>query len=214
MRYLLILLISTTAACGHDSLYFGSYTRVGIDASATGAGVGVKNAALNIAPPKSDGQLYDVIGTTDMDLGYTYAVINEEIAVGDAANCAAQKQRSTHVDALSDGGKTSGAVVFGAYTSWALLDLSWGDATSKGIHFGYKRGVGVRVPVREDSVGAVYANTMLNTTNKAALGTPKSEFGGARYSQTFATGKAAIIKASGRSAQLNGGDNSYAGCMQ
>lgn len=149
-----------------------------------------------------------------MDLGYTYAVINEEIAVGDAANCAAQKIKSTPVAQLSDGGKTSGAVVFGAYTSWALVDLSWGDATSKGIHFGYKRGVGVRVPVHDDSVGAVYANTMLNTTDRASLDTPKSEFGGARYSQTFATGKAAIIKASGRSTELNGGDDSYAGCLQ
>jgi len=186
---------------------------VGIDASATGAGIGVKNAALNIAPPKSNGQLYDVIGTTNMDLGYTYAVINEEIAIGDAANCAAQKLQSTNINSFSDSGKTSGAVVFGAYTSWALLDLSWGDATSKGIHLGYKRGVGVRVPVRDDNVGAVYANTMLNTTDTASLDTPKSEFGGARYSQTFATGKAAIIKASGRSAQLNGGDKSYAGCL-
>lgn len=94
----------TIAGCSHDSLYFGSYTRVGIDASATGAGIGVKNAALNIAPPKSNGQLYDVLGTTDMDLGYTYAVINEEIAVGDAANCAAQKIKSTPVAQLSDGG--------------------------------------------------------------------------------------------------------------
>lgn len=214
MKYLLILLISTTAGCSHDSLYFGSYTRVGIDASATGAGIGVKNAALNIAPPKSDGQLYDVLGTTRMDLGYTYAAINEEIAIGDAANCAAQKTKSTQINALSDVGKTSGAVVFGAYTSWALLDFSWGDATSKGIHLGYKRGIGVRVPVREDNVGAVYANTTLNTTDREVLGAPNSEFGGSRYSQTFATGKAAIIKASGRSAELNGGDKNYVGCLQ
>jgi hypothetical protein len=212
MKYILLLLVCAATGCSHDSLYFGSYTRIGIDASATGAGIGVKNAALNISPPKSSGELYDVIGTTDIDIGYTYAIINEEIAIGDAANCAASNKK-IDLNSFADTGKTSGAVVFGAYTSWALFDFSWGDATSKGIHLGYKRGVGVRVPVQDDKVGAVYANTTLNTTNDVSFVNIKSSQGGTRYSQTFATGKAAVIRAAGRATSLNGGASGYDGCL-
>jgi len=92
------LLLSGCAS--NDALYFGSYTRVGIDASVDGIGIGAKNAALNITPPKKEGGAFDVIGTSDIDIAYTNAVVKEVIAVGEAAKCAARKKTSLEIKTM------------------------------------------------------------------------------------------------------------------
>ncbi len=216
MKYVLISLMLILSGCASNkALYFGTYTRVGIDASTNGAGVGVKNAALQITPPKDDGSAFDILGTTDMDIGYTYVILDEVVAVGDAAKCAANKTPGVTLESSleSEDEPTIGPVIFGAYTSWSLIDLSWGGATATGINFGYKRGVGVRMPIVNDTVGSVYAHVSINTTDDTTIA-PISLKGGTRNKHTFATGEAAIIKASAEAKALNGGDASYAGCIQ
>jgi len=219
MKALVLIGALALSGCASDSLYFGTYTRVGIDASTDGAGIGAKNVALNIAPTKKDGTAFDVLGTTDLDIAYSDVVIKEVVAVGDAAKCAAMKNKAA-------GGKTAdqlikldaaqppavGPIIFGAYTSWSLIDLSWGGATATGINFGYKRGVGVKLPIVNDNVGAVYASVSVNTTDGETVA-PKTNVGGTRSKYTFATGSAAIIKAAQEASSLNGGDTSYAGCL-
>lgn len=215
-RALLIASLALTG-CATDSLYFGTYTRVGIDASTDGAGIGAKNVTLNIAPPKKDGTAFDVLGTSDIDLAYTDVVIKEIVAVGEAARCAAQRDKPANAKTATDVSEEKppavGPVIFGAYTSWSLIDLSWGGATATGINFGYKRGVGVRLPIVNDSVGPVYASVQINTTDDDTVA-EKTNVGGTRNIYTFATGSAAIIKAAQEAKALNGGDSSYEGCLK
>ncbi|SFO67456.1 hypothetical protein SAMN03159304_04562 [Pseudomonas sp. NFACC24-1] len=209
-------LVLMLAGCGTDSLYFGTYTRVGIDASSDGAGIGAKNVALNIAPPKKDGTAFDVLGTSDLDMSYTDVVIQEVVAVGDAAKCAAMKNKASggNVAIQSQDAQSPavGPIIFGTYSSWSFLDLSWGGATATGINFGYKRGVGVRIPIVNNTVGAVYASVSVNTTDGETVA-PKTNIEGIRSRYTFATGSAAVIKAAQEAKSLNGGDQSYAGCL-
>lgn len=210
----LVGLIILSSCSNKKSLYFGTYTRVGIDASSDGVGIGVKHGALNVTPSKANGDAFDVIGTSDIDTAYTNVVINEMVAVGKAAKCAAQinslkkKSRTT----LSAEPKHNGSIIFGAYSSWSLLDLSWGGATGTGINFGYKRGVGVKMPIKDDSVGSVFAHITLNTTDVETI-SPKTNIGGTRSTHTFATGTAAIIKASAMAKELNGDNELFDGCI-
>jgi len=217
MKYLVVLGIIFMSGCtSNKSLYFGTYTRVGIDVSSDGAGIGAKNAALNITPPKEDGSAFNVLGTSDLDIAYTNAVIKEVIAVGEAAKCAAIKvpvnDGRKSLAAFSSEPSAVGAIIFGTYSSWSLLDLSWGGDMSTGINFGYKRGTGVKMPIINDSVGSVYASISVNTTNDGTV-TEQTNIGGTRNKHTFATGQAAILKASEEASALNGGDSSYVGCI-
>ena len=136
MRTYLIFSVLFFTGCSNDALYFGTYTRAGIDASTDGAGIGLKNAALNIARTREDGRAFDILGSMDMDMGYTYVIIDEKVAVGDAAKCAAMKEHSVDAkEQFMDGAERPavGPVIFGAYTSWSLVDLSWGGAGAKGM---------------------------------------------------------------------------------
>lgn len=222
MKFIGLLVVFLLAGCAsNDSLYFGTYTRIGIDVSADGAGIGAKNAALNITPPKKEGGTFNVLGTSDLDIAYTDTVIKEIFAVGEAAKCAALKTATFTLTDLKlflsksdDDEPAVGPLIFGTYSSWSLLDLSWGDATSIGINFGYKRGTGVKMPIVNDKVGSVYASISINTTDQNHVDAPKSNIGGTRNKHTFATGEAAIIKASQKASSLNGGDISYKGCIK
>lgn len=82
MEACLILCAFFFAGCTKDAIYFGTYTRVGIDASTDGAGIGLKNSALNIARTREDGRAFDMLGSMDMDLGYTYVIVDEKVAWG------------------------------------------------------------------------------------------------------------------------------------
>lgn len=204
------------AGCVNDnSLYFGTYTRIGIDASSDGVGIGAKNAALNVTPTKLDGTAFDVLGTSDLDIAYTNTVIKEVVAVGDAAKCAAQKEvEAEFAEAIMDEKVEPAAVgplIFATYSSWSLLDLSWGDTIASGINFGYKRGTGIKMPIVNDQVGSAYASITVNTTDGDTIA-DKSNIGGTRNKHTFATGKAAIIKASQEADILND-DEDYTGCL-
>ena len=217
MKYFALLGTILISGCAsNSSLYFGTYTRIGIDASTDGAGIGAKNAALNVTPPKKDGSAFDVLGTSDLDIAYTNTVIKEVVAVGQAAKCAAiKKPVASDVATFTKSSpepSAVGPIIFGTYSSWSLLDLSWGGATSTGINFGYKRGTGVKMPIVNDNVGSVYASISINTTDNGLIA-EKTNIGGTRNKHTFATGQAAIIKASEESKALNGGDVSYAGCL-
>ena len=216
MKELTLILTMSLVGCGSsNSLYFGTYTRIGIDASSDGVGIGAKNAAINITPPKSDGTAFDVLGTSDIDIAYTNTVIKEIIAVGKAAKCASRKDPKAEIEAslLSNGGEPAavGPLIFGTYSSWSILDLSWGDAVTTGINFGYKRGTGVKMPIVNDQVGSAFASITVNTTDSEAIAA-KSNVNGTRNKHTFATGQAAIIKASQEASALND-DESYAGCI-
>ena len=215
--------VSTLALGGcANALYFGTYTRVGIDASTDGAGIGAKNEALNIAPPKKDGSAFDVLGTSDLDISLSKVVISEVVAVGEAARCAASKKKDAKISTLVTHGteaKKVGNVIFGTYSSWSLVDLSWGNATAKGINFGYKSGTGVRMPVVDDDVGSVYAKITVNSTGEVGNDIAKtSQVGGTRATHSFATGTAAIIKASAEANALNNTKDAaekdkYPGCL-
>ena len=69
------------------------------------------------------------------------------------------------------------------------------------------------MPVNGESVGSVYAHIIINTTDQPGFVGKVSDHGGIRYSQTFATGVAAIQKASAEAQQINGGNNEYKGCI-
>ena len=192
------------------SLYMSSYTRVGIDASADGIGIGAKNATINTAPTKSTGEAFNVLGTVDLDIKYTGVILKEVVATGKASECAAYVRPS--VEALSNTTKFLNTLTaqekgkpnklyFGTYTSWSLIDLSWRQATGSGLNFGYKRGVGLKMPIKDDNIGSVYADISLNTTDQGD-DISKSKINGYRSIQTFATGQPAIIKASLNSEKL------------
>lgn len=229
-------MILLTGCASNEALYFGTYSRIGIDASTDGIGIGAKNHAFNLAPSKTDGSAFSVLGHSDMDLSYTKAVITEEFATGKAATCAAYKktnkeftknileaedaEKSLNNNANTDKPKI-GTVIFGTYSSLSIFDLSWYNSVSNGINFGYKRGTGVKLPIVNDQVGDVYSLVTINTTETDGTGgtiAPKSETGGTRSTYIFATGKAAIIKASQRANNLNNLSDQkdreeYAGCF-
>ena len=218
MKELLLIPTLMLAGCAsNDSLYFGTYTRVGIDASSDGVGIGAKNAALNVTPPKSDGTAFDVLGTSDLDIAYTNTVIKEIVAVGEAAKCAASIKPRAELEAalLATASEPAavGPLIFVTYSSWSLLDLSWGDATATatGINFGYKRGTGIKMPIVDDQVGSAYASITVNTTDSDTVA-DKSNISGTRNRHTFATGQAAIIKASQEAKVLNDNEE-YEGCI-
>jgi hypothetical protein len=210
IKTLAFVAVSTTlAGCPSKALYFGTYTRVGIDVSqdSGGAGIGVKNIALSIAPPKKDGTAFDVLGTSDIDLGITDLAMSEIVAIGPAALCAAgASDRATlAAAAVAPNAKSHGPLIFSAATSWSLLDLSWGDATGAGLTFGYKRTVGIRMPIVSDTVGAAFAKVTINTTSTTHGEAEKSEIGGTRSKFVFSTGQAAVIKAGQKATEVNGG---------
>jgi len=203
------------SGCATNSLYFGAYTRVGIDASADGAGIGAKSAAVTIARPKEDGTAFDVIGHSDVDVSFNEAIIHEVVATGEAAKCAAAKDRSLAVK-TQDGLPKMGRVIFGSSVSWSLVELNWNNASAPpGLLFGYKRSTGIKLPIVKDTVGSVFADISINTTDYA---TSTNEHGsktkGTRSKHTFATGDAAVIRASSPESveRLNGGDKSIKGC--
>lgn len=213
-KLLFICTLGLSGCANDDSLYFGTYTRIGIDASTDGFGIGAKNAALNKTPTKKNGEAFDVLGTSDLDIAYTNTVIKEVIAVGEAARCAARKKSIPEVEASGfkdiDEPPIVGPLIFGTYSSWSLLDLSWGDAISTGINFGYKRGTGVKMPIINDQVGSAFASITVNTTDNSTV-VAGSNINGTRNTHTFATGRAAIIKASQEAKALN--NNNYDGCI-
>src|SRR5690349_17343252 len=100
MKTLLLAVSLILCGCATDNaLYFGSYSRVGIDVSTDGAGIGAKNGMVNVSAPKPNGGAYDLLGQNDTDLSFTKAIISETVAVGPAALCAAKKQRDAAVEA-------------------------------------------------------------------------------------------------------------------
>lgn len=219
MKLLVLLcMYSLMAGCSStsESLYFGTYTRVGIDASTDGVGIGVKNSTVQITPPKKDGSSFDVVGTSDIDLGYTYAIIEETVAVGAAAVCASKAQTEKSVTEVVSNQRSStevvyDSVIFGAFTSWSLLDLNVGaNSPSQGINFGYKRGVGVKMPIKDDKVGSIFAKITVNNSKSDRVSQPYD--GGTRTVQTFATGIPAIIMSS-RASKAITGDDSVEGCV-
>ena len=231
MKYLILVGILFINGCAsNQSLYFGTYNRVGIDASANGVGIGTKVAAVNITPPKSDGSAFDVLGTSDLDIDYIDVVIKEVVAVGKAAKCASMStptfptinafllkennNAGRGASTKKNNNADIGRIIFGAYSSWSLLDLSWGGATATGINFGYKRGVGIKVPIVNDKIGSAFALITVNTasTSESETVALKSNIGGTRSKHTFATGNAAIIKASKEAGPLND-DNQFSGCL-
>lgn len=198
-----------------DRLYIGTYTRVGIDASQDGAGggIGVKNVAMTIAPTKASGEAYDILGTTDIDLAFTNLVLAETIATGEAAECASGKGQATQL-ASKAVGKTEqpGPLIFAAATSWSLLDVSLGEAVGPGISFGYRRTVGISMPIKNETIGSTFASVSISTLDKDHPSTAsKTEVTGTRSVYTFATGKASVNMAQKYASKITGNSN-HAGC--
>ncbi len=239
-RVIAPLVILTMAGCS-NALYFGTYSRIGIDASTDGAGIGAKHSEIVVSPTKSDGSAHDVLGRADHDLSLISAVIDEEFAVGEAARCAAARVVSQQDAAkgfvaidpndpstISEvDGQENTKLIFGAHTSYSLVDLAWGESAVRGINFGFKRSVGVRMPIKDDSLGSAYTRIRLNTLSASELndpnepgyappdpnnpGPPVSRTGGVRTKSVFATGVAAIIMANERASEITEVEGAKAG---
>ncbi len=215
------------------NLYFGTYTRIGIDASANNSGIGFKTAAIKVAPPKKNGKSFDVLAQSDVTLSYFDVVVDEVVAVGDPAKCASylnpaqyaatlrsqQNLNPKNIDAFQIASNTSqfshGPIIYGASTGWSLIDLSWGGTPGAGINFGYKRTVGIKMPVVDNNIGDAYARIQINSSNDSKTnGTAPISLTnkGTRTINSFATGQAAIIKAANQ-AQLLNDDAKFKGCL-
>lgn len=232
--YLLITVISLfLSGCANKDLYLASYSRVGIDGSTNGAGIGAKSGYIKVSPTKPDGSPYTVLGSSDIDVSITNVIIEEVLATGMAAICAANKKTDPALVAPTDKinafilekmedrsisvtqGK-SPTLIFGSYSSWSLIDLSWAEASSQGINFGYKRSTGLKIPTPSGSedIASVYAKVTVNTTSDKGQYTTR--INGIRNTHTFATGAAAIIKASRNANILSGlaaSNQSGLGCL-
>lgn len=231
-------LAMTLAGCSTDGLFVGTYTRVGIDASkdGAGAGIGVKNIAVAVAPTKENGDAYNILGKTDIDLAFTDFALFEIVATGEAAECASGKSTvveltkavkgttetadaaaveaatpfadktpgvaaliaavkdKTEKTAKTEKKKQPNPLIFVAGTSWSLLDVSLGEATGPSISFGYRRTVGIRMPIKNEVVGSSYASVSINTmkTKHSNDAEPSQIKGGTRSVYVFATGTASI----------------------
>ncbi|WP_295879957.1 hypothetical protein [uncultured Thiohalocapsa sp.] len=193
----LCLLASMGASgCGGPSVYFAGYTRIGVDASVDGAGVGVRQSAVTLSPPRADGGAHDLAAVTDMDLSLTDLVISQDLATGDAANALSTDGNSLAPQRGTGQFEEDSRLLFGSFTSWSLLEVNAPDSASPGILFGFKRAVALRVPVRKDRIGATYAGVDINTTGDRHHGVPASALpGGVRNSYRFATGRPAVALA-------------------
>jgi hypothetical protein len=222
----LLVVLSATVLAGcttTNTLFVGTYTRAGIDVSqeTAGGGIGVKNAALTIAPTKTTGEPFDVLGTSDIDLSFTDVALNEVVATGTAAVCASGVTKKTAAMFAAEEkarAKTekeaTGPLIFAAVTSWSLIEVNAGQVTGPGVSFGYKRTVGIRMPVKEDKIGATFATVAINTKSTAhANGAPKSELDGIRSVYTFSTGEAAINMARKYADQVTG-KTGHTGCPE
>jgi hypothetical protein len=206
---LMAAIFSLSGCSTPDTLYVGTYTRVGIDASqsSTGGGIGFRNVALTIAPTNANGDAYDVLGTTDVDLALGDLTLVETVATGEAAVCASGKRTvSDLVSKIKNAPKKEpGPLIFVADTSWSLLEVSVGDAVGPGISFGYRRIVGIRMPVKNEHIGSAYGSVSISTlktahTSKAV----PTEIGGTRSVYTFATGEASVNMAQSYAKNLVG----------
>lgn len=187
----ILLTAAILSGCG-SAVYFAGYTRVGIDASVDNVGIGVRQAAVTVSPPKKDGSAHDIVAQTDMDLSLGDVVISQEVAVGDAAKELTALPNSDRSNLRSDE-KDPTSLFFGAFTSWSLIEINAGNSASPGIMFGFKRATAVRMPVIDDKIGSAYAQIQINTTPNDVRGVAPSALpGGVRNSYKFATGQPAI----------------------
>lgn len=206
----LVAAIFSLAGCSTpNALYVGTYTRVGIDASQNGAGggIGFKNVAMTIAPTKSTGEAYDVLGTTDVDLALNNLVLVETVATGEAAVCASGKSALAVLvkNVTAKTPKPPGPLIFLADTSWSLLEVSMGEAAGPGISFGYRRTVGIRMPIKNEKIGSSYASVSISTLAIDHTSTAKkTEVSGTRSVYTFATGEASVNMAQKYAAKVAG----------
>lgn len=208
---------SLTGCAAPDALFVGTYTRLGIDASQSGAGggIGFKNVAITVAPTKTTGEAYDILGTTDVDLAFDKLALVETVATGEAAVCASGK--STVADLAKKleetERKSRGPLIFLADTSWSLIEVSMGEAAGPGISFGYRRTVGIRMPIKNENIGSVYASVSISTLDTDHANTAKkTEVDGIRSVYTFATG-AASVKMAQRYATDIAGNPLQSGCQ-
>lgn len=218
IRYLtLVVAFFTLSGCSSpDTLYVGTYTRVGIDASqnSAGGGIGFRNVALTVAPTNANGDAYDVLGTTDVDLAFRNLVLVETVATGEAAVCASGKSKVSELVAVIKQGNQPkpGPLIFVADTSWSLLEVSMGDAVGPGITFGYRRIVGIRMPVKNEHIGSAYGSVSISTldTDHPSNAEP-TKIGGTRSVYTFATGIASVNMAQKYAKQVVGNSHQQ-GC--
>ncbi|MBL4673541.1 MAG: hypothetical protein JKX81_14875 [Arenicella sp.] len=172
-----------------NKVYFGTSTRLAIDFSSDGAGIGYKNSQMAIVPPKEDGNEFSVLGSSDIDISLSKIMIDEEFATGKAAEYASQDDGSE-----KDLNAAHGNLLFGAYTSVSIIDLNFGVTNPfQGATFGYKRATATIIPIVDDSLRSVYAKTSINSEPYDAETNPcGTKTDGLRFVQLFATGKAAV----------------------
>lgn len=218
-RLILVVAVLSSNGCATPSaLFVGTYTRVGIDASQSGAGggIGFKNVAMTIAPTKATGEAYDILGTTDVDLSLTELALVETVATGEAAVCASGGKSRAELARKSTAktNKPPGPLIFLADTSWSLLEVSMGEAAGPGISFGYRRTIGIRMPIKNEKVGSSYASVSisnLSTTHES--GATETKVKGIRSLYTFATGAASVNMAQ-KNADKIGGITGQKGCAE
>jgi len=192
-----------------NKVYFGTSTRLAIDFSSDGAGIGYKNAQMAIVPPKENGTEYSVLGNSDVDISLSKIRIDEEFATGLAAEHASQTKALTR-----ESNAVHGDLLFGAYTSVSIVDLNFGVTNPfQGATFGYKRATATIIPIVNDSLRSVYARTSINSESYDADTNPcGSKTDGLRFVQLFATGQAAINMAKQNEGSLSKANNSKDVC--
>jgi hypothetical protein len=182
-----------------NTVYFGTSTRLAIDFSSDGAGIGYKNSQMAVVPPKENGTEFSVLGSSDIDISLSKIMIDEEFATGEAAEYASQNKVFK-----SEPNPAHGNLLFGAYTSVSIIDLNFGVTNPfQGATFGYKRATATIVPIVDNSLRSVYAKTSINSEQYDAETNPcGTKTDGLRFVQLFATGEAAVNLAKKNQASL------------
>lgn len=213
--FVLVVLGVLSGCATTDTLYVGTYTRAGIDLSTEGggAGIGVKSVAMTIAPTKESGEAYDILGKADIDLAFNDLAMYEVVATGPAAVCASGRDSTKTIATLSsDNNQPASPLIFASISSWSLIEVSLGDVTGPGVSFGYKRTVGIRMPIKDEQIGSTFASVAINTTSTDHPNSAKkSEVAGARSVYVFSTGNAALKMAQQYAGAL-AGDSRHQGC--
>ncbi len=199
--------------CASNAVYFGTATNLGIDISSESTNIiGYKNTQIARVPPTQKGDAFSVLGTSDVDLSLTDVAIYERFATGEAADCAASANARAAALTPPTG---LGSLIFGSYTSISFIDFNFG-ATNPfvGGSMGYKRATATMIPITNDKLRSVYAESSVNTIKTADGADPAvaSRTGGMRFVQNFATGKAAMIRAKANVKKLTGDNSAVSTC--
>lgn len=220
MKQLKMLIVASLliwiTGCSQNTLYFSTYSSLGLDSSGTAEVPNHVSLAYSrfegaYVPPKHDSKVksHSLFGGIDADVGFfpwQDRIINQTFATGRAASQAAKNGDGKGGEVESSGSENEqeaqeeeeGASLLFTTSTLFGLELRGGDTRVRPrLTLGYRRGEAAYIPISDLSteVRSVYSDISINSMDASEADKSSDDHtrtGGVRIKQKFATGKAAV----------------------